>query len=591
MTRPPATMAAAMPVPRPRKIAGSAPASAPQRTSASAAAFTSVATTGSSPSPSRSAGRRASASQPGTFGARRTWSSSTMPGLVAPTPTHRLPLPAAVRPDSSSAAAIARSTACPAPRPASVSRRSPRSSRPSRPAVATSTFVPPKSIATTKSPPEGVELIGRDPSECDHAASRHLGGFLSNSSVGSAAVVGSEHQRPGRPRLLRAINERAVLARLRAAAPATRTELARDTGLSKPTVGLALAHLERAGLVREAGRRTGERGRSALLYEPDPLAALVVGVDVGRSWVRAAAADLSGTVLARRDERSRARSAAALIATVRELARAAVADTGLPWSRVAHAVVGSPGVLDAETGGVRFAPNLPGWARPGLVDELRGALVPGAELHNDVNLAALGERAYGHGRDVEDFVVLSVGTGVGMGIVIGGELHRGARGLAGEVGFLPLADGGVGAAGTRSRAVRRRGALEEAAAAGGVVRTGREMGMTGRLTAERIFAAAGRGEPTAVATVEREAERLAVVVAAVAAIVDPQLVILGGGIAESADVLLPPLARRLEELTPLAPPVVAGELGHDAIVLGAIATALETARERVFQERAGDGHA
>src|SRR4051794_37908227 len=362
-----------------------------------------------------------------------------------------------------------------------------------------------------------------------------------------------EHLRPGRPRLLRAINERAVLDVLRDAAPASRAELAAATGLSKPTVAQALANLERAGLVRTAGRRTGERGRSAVLYEPDPAAAHVVGIDIGRSWVRVAVADLAGTVVARRDRRSRARSAAALVGSVAEVAHESVEEAGIAWPAVVHTVVGSPGVLDPATGRVRYAPNLPGWTRAGLVDELRGALTPSLAVDNDTNLAALGERAYGHGRDADDFVYLSIGTGVGMGIVVGGELHRGATGAAGEVGFLPLADGALGAPGRRAAA--RGGAAEEAAAAGGVVRTGREMGMRGHLTAERIFNDARAGDATALATVEREGERLAVVVAAVAAIVDPALVVLGGGIGANGHLLLPSLERRLAELTPLRPPI------------------------------------
>jgi predicted NBD/HSP70 family sugar kinase len=400
-------------------------------------------------------------------------------------------------------------------------------------------------------------------------------------------MAADEHLRPGRPRLLRAINERAVLERLLAGGPASRTELAAATGVSKPTVGQAVTNLERAGLVRPAGQRVGERGRSALLYELDPTAAHVAGVDVGRSWVRVAVADLGGEVVGRRDERNRARTSRALVERVRSLAHEVVAEAGVAWDDVVHTVVGSPGVLDPATGRLRYAPNLPGWGRAGLVEELRGALTPSLAIDNDTNLAALGERAYGHGREVDDFVYLSIGTGVGMGVVVGGELHRGARGAAGEVAFLPLAGGGLGP--QRGGGRSSRGPVEEAAAAGGLVRTGREMGMKGALTAERIFDAARAGDATALATVEREADRLAVVVAAVAAIVDPELVILGGGIGANAELLLPRLERAVAVLTPLRPPIALSTLGADAILLGAIATALDAARDLVFTERAGDG--
>ncbi|MBI5103504.1 MAG: ROK family transcriptional regulator [Solirubrobacterales bacterium] len=413
--------------------------------------------------------------------------------------------------------------------------------------------------------------------------------FLPNAPVESRPVGANPALRPGGPRLLRAINERALLERLRDGA-ASRAELARVTGLSKPTVSQALTNLARAGLVRETGRRTGERGRSAVLYEADPTAGYVAGIDVGRSWIRLAIADLAGTVVARRDARNPARSAGAVVRLVAEQAHATVADAGLAWDAVVHAVVGSPGVLDPATGGLRYAPNLPGWSRPHLVDLLREALTPSLELDNDANLAALGEAAFGRGVGVGTFAYLTIGTGVGMGVVVDGALYRGAHGAAGEVGFLPLAADGLGAAVAGGRA-KRRGPAEEAAAAGGVVRTAREMGMTGRLTAERIFAAAHAGDALAIATVEREAERLAVVVAAVGAILDPELVVLGGGVGGNADLLLPPLERRVAELTPLRPAVVESALGQDGVVLGAIATALGTARDLVFAQRAGDGHA
>jgi predicted NBD/HSP70 family sugar kinase len=390
---------------------------------------------------------------------------------------------------------------------------------------------------------------------------------------------------PGTPRLLRAHNERAVLEHLRAAGPSSRPGLARVAGLSKPTVSQALANLEAAGLVRTVGPASPSMGRTAMLYEADPTAGYVVGIDVGRAWIRVAAADLSGEIVARRDERNRARGAAALVKSVGEVARDVVATAGLTWKRVAHTVVGGPGVFDPDSDRLRHAPNLPGWSRPGVMSSLREALPPTVTLDNDANLAAVGERTYGSGRDARTFVYVSVGTGIGMGVIIDGELYRGAHGAAGEVGYLPLGAEDDGPA--RGRDARRRGMLEEAASADAVVRTARRLGMTGATSAKRVFSAARAGDEVALAAVEAEANRLALVVGTVAAIVDPEFVLLGGGIGSNIDLLRPPLERRLAELTPLAPPVAEGELGQDAIVLGAVASALDTARDLVFEQRAG----
>jgi predicted NBD/HSP70 family sugar kinase len=389
----------------------------------------------------------------------------------------------------------------------------------------------------------------------------------------------------GTPRLLRAHNERTLLEHLRDAGPSSRPDLARIAGLSKPTVSQALANLESAGLVRPVGPASPSLGRTAMLYEVDPTAGYVVGVDVGRAWIRVAAADLSGAIVARRDERNRARSADALVKAVAAVAHDVVAAAGLTWKRVAHTVVGGPGVFDPDSDRLRHAPNVPGWSRPGVMSSLREALPPTVALDNDANLAAVGERTYGSGRDARTFVYVSVGTGIGMGVIIDGELYRGAHGAAGEVGYLPLSgDEHDGASG---RDAKRRGMLEEAASADAVVRTAKRLGMEGATSAKRVFAAARAGDELALTAVEAEAVRLALVVGTVAAIVDPEFVLLGGGVGSNIDLLRPPLERRLAELTPLAPPVAEGELGQDATVLGAGASALDTARDLVFEQRAG----
>jgi predicted NBD/HSP70 family sugar kinase len=383
---------------------------------------------------------------------------------------------------------------------------------------------------------------------------------------------------------LRAINERALLEALRAAGPSSRPQLARIAGLSKPTVSQALANLERAGLVRLVGPATPSPGRTAMLYEVDPTAGYVVGIDIGRAWIRIAAADLAGTIVTRRDERNRERSATALVRTVSSVAHDVVAAAGLTWEQVAHTVVGGPGVFDPDSDRLLHAPNLPGWSRPGLMSSLREALPPSVALDNDANLAAVGERSYGRGRDADTFVYVSVGTGIGMGIVIDGDLYRGAHGAAGEVGYLPLAGGDHA---RPDRDARLRGVMEAAASADAVVRTAKRLGMEGASSAKRVFAAARAGDALALAAVEAEAERLALIVGTVAAILDPEFVLLGGGVGSNIDLLRPPLERRLAELTPLGPRVAEGELGQDAIVLGAVASALDTARERVFAQRAG----
>jgi len=399
----------------------------------------------------------------------------------------------------------------------------------------------------------------------------------------TSATTEMENQ-PGTPRLLRAMNERGLLEHLRVHGPLSRAQLARETGLSKPTVSQALANLERARLVRPAGQTSSESGgRQAILYEPDPTAGYVVGVDIGRSWVRVALADLAGTIIRRAKEENGANDAESLVAMATALAHTTVADAGFDWSSVVHTVIGTPGVLDAPSGRVLFASNLPGWGRSGLVEMLREAFGASLTVDNDANLAALGEQTFGCGASIGTFVFLTVGTGIGMGIIINGVLYRGTRGAGGEVGFLPLGESAA------SAGASQRGMLEDVASADGIVRSAQNMGMLPPLSARRIFDAARDGDETALAVVEREGQHLAMAIAAVSAILDPEMVVLGGGIGRNVDLLHDPIQRRLQEITPLQPRIVASELGDEAVLLGTIATGLTIARDLVFQQRAGDG--
>ncbi|MET8546807.1 ROK family protein [Kitasatospora sp. NPDC004799] len=379
---------------------------------------------------------------------------------------------------------------------------------------------------------------------------------------------------------LRSNNEWLLLELLRTGGGSSRAQLARDTGLSKPTVSAALAELERAGLVREAGRLAPERGRTAVLYEVDPTAGHVLGVDIGRARLRVAVADLAGTVVARRDVANRGRSANAVADAVVAAAHEAIAEAGQAAGDIVHAVIGTPGVWDEQRRGVRYASSLPGWGRPGLFDRIAEGLGTAVSVANDANLAALGEYTLGAGRGSRMFAYLLVGTGLGLGVVKDGELLLGAHGALGEIGLVPLP----------GRAGEPAATIEQDAAADAVVRAARDFGLDGesaarQLTAKQVFERARAGEAAAIQAVEREAERLGYAVAVLSAVLDPDLVVLGGGIGNSADLLLEPLEQALHRLAPMRPTLAPSLLGEEAVLLGAVSTALETARPEVFERR------
>ena len=376
------------------------------------------------------------------------------------------------------------------------------------------------------------------------------------------------------------MNEQLLLERVRESAPVSRPELARATGLSKPTVALALSSLERDGLVRVAGYRTGVRGPSAVLYELRPEAGFVLGLDVGREYIRGALADLTGAVRAKVSRRAQTSSARGRIKELASLAGDLMRNAGAPRSRVLlQTVIGSPGVFDPVRGALSMAGNLPGWEAPAVLTELRRAFGEATVIENDVDVAAVAERDHGHGRNAATFAFVSVGTGIGMGLVIDGKLHRGAHGGAGEIAYLPLTAGDADPLDVRSR-----GALEASASSSAVVRAARELGLDGRLSAQRVFAAAAGGDDRARAVVEEEATLLAKALASIVAVVDPELIVLGGGIG-GAPGFASQVAAKLARLAPFAPEIRVTALGQDAVVDGCLAVGLEQAWHRVLASR------
>ncbi|MFL5960296.1 MAG: ROK family protein [Gaiellaceae bacterium] len=379
---------------------------------------------------------------------------------------------------------------------------------------------------------------------------------------------------------MRTLNEQLLLEQMRGNGPVSRSELADTSGLSKPTVALALANLERDGLVQYAGRRVGGRGRTALLYEIRRDAGFVLGLDVGREFVRGAVADLAGAVRARDSRRARSSSG---VTRVRELARLAdelLRDAGVPadGGALRQTVVGSPGVVEPGGQALRMAANLPGWERPAVLRDLRRLLGAETTIENDVDAAAVAEREQGHGRGVSTFAFVSVGTGIGMGLILDGKLHHGAHGAAGEIAFLPLADGSLD-----PHDARRRGALESAASSAAVVRAARRGGARFR-TARSVFVAAAAGDARAREIVAGEATIVARALAAIVAIVDPELIVLGGGIGRAPG-FADEVSSRLAAFSPVVPEVRPSALGEDAVVDGCLAVGGDQLWGRILSSR------
>ena len=368
-------------------------------------------------------------------------------------------------------------------------------------------------------------------------------------------------ERRATPTLLRDLNERTVLDTIRSGAPISRAEIARRSGISKPTVSLALQSLLQAELVRETAERPDGPGYGAVYFEPVAEAAVVLGLDLGARFVRGAICDLAGDVRARQDIELQAPETDEAVEAIVRLRSSLTETSGLEAERIDTVVVGVPGVVERRTGVVRVVENVTGLEGRAFESELESVLGLPVRLENDTNLAALGEQWRGVARGVDDFVFLSIGTGMGAGVVVGGELHRGRHGAAGEIDFALIAFDGVDPS-----------APQVAVLAGG-----------GEPRA--VFGAAREGDDAARAVVAEVARRIALHIAPFAAVVDVELVVLGGGIGANGDLLLDPVRSHLAELLPFPPRLEVSTLGEAAVLTGALAVGVQAARENVFSRR------
>ncbi|HEY2272868.1 MAG TPA: ROK family protein [Jatrophihabitantaceae bacterium] len=376
---------------------------------------------------------------------------------------------------------------------------------------------------------------------------------------------------PAGPQLIRAMNEQLLLDHIRSAEKISRAELARRTGLSKPTVSLALTNLERAGLVRASGVRTGTPGPNAVLYEVRPEAGYVLALDVGSEYVRGAICDFAGAVRVRDTQHTRAKSRRGRIGELGKLAEQLCSDLGVRLTDITRTVLGSPGVYDPRRDALSLAGALEGWDHPHLLTELRGVFGSSLMIENDVDAAALAEQTHGHGREVASFAFVSIGTGIGLGLVLDGRLRRGVHGAAGEIAYLPLEGAEVD-----QDDVRRRGGLEAAASAAGIVAAARRVGLGRAASARQVFEAAAHGDQRAQAVVAAEAVLIARAICSIVAITDPDLVVLGGGIGQ-ADGLVDAVRAELDRIAPVPTELRVSALGSESVVDGCLASGLDQA--------------
>jgi predicted NBD/HSP70 family sugar kinase len=392
------------------------------------------------------------------------------------------------------------------------------------------------------------------------------------------ARAGRGPGKPGTPRMLRGINDRAALDLLVEHGPLSRTRLGELTGLSKPTASQLLSRLEAAELVVASGSSQGGPGPRAQLYALNPRAGHVAAMDVTPARIVTAVADITGQVVGEHELRTPRRPGPDAVAHVLSALEGATSAAGLETSDLLHLAIGTPGAFDPHTRRLRYARHLPGWHDADLLDRLAEATGLPVHVDNDVNLAAVAELTSGRGRGVDDFVLLWVDEGLGAAIVIGGRLHGGVTGGAGEIGFLPLPETPL------VRDVRRgnAGAFQELAGGPAVRSLARSLGLRATSAQAAVQAATempGAGDEL-LATL---GHRLAVGIAAMVAVLDPALVVLSGSIGlAGGERLRAAVADELGSLAATRPRLELADVREGPVLTGALHTALTAARDDVF---------
>jgi predicted NBD/HSP70 family sugar kinase len=394
----------------------------------------------------------------------------------------------------------------------------------------------------------------------------YRGGMAAGERIGSTG---------GGTPVLRRINTAVVLEALRdAGSPLRIAELVQRTGLARPTVAQVVDDLSAAGWLvqHEPVPEEQKMGRPAIRVSLDGRAAPVVGLDIGPHSVTVGVCDLTGVTLAVVRRPGVGPDPARVLPLVTEVVRAGLAEAGVPASDVGAIAVATPGLVD--DGRIRLAPSLPGWNAVDLPAHLRRTVDCPVLLDNDANMAALAVANTRGG--TETVIAVQWGERIGGGVVINGRLHRGASAAAGEVGFIRPRT-------ATSTNPDELGPLEQAIGTEKIAETGRRAAAEhpdsllagNEIDAGVVFAAAEQGDPAAREIVDEVTEAFADALAAVVLVLDPDAVVIGGGIARAGEVLVEAVSRHLYDRTLTRPVVELSPLAEDTVVTGAMLLALE----------------
>ncbi|WP_208321508.1 ROK family transcriptional regulator [Microbacterium hydrocarbonoxydans] len=384
--------------------------------------------------------------------------------------------------------------------------------------------------------------------------------------------------------VVRAINARAALRLLLDLGPLSRPEIAARLGVSKPTASHLLAQLRDSGLVKSDGSRDGTVGRAAELFSVNEKAAYTAAMNVTPERITTAVVDLTGARVGTFELTTPDGDPSDPAEQVLAALRGACGPAGIRPSDLRLVVIGIQGAIDPTSDRLRFASHLPGWQRSGLTALLQERVGAPVSIENDVNLVAIAERSHGVATENDSFAVLWVSDGIGMGLMLGGRIHRGLTGGAGEISDLPL-PGAPTARDTNEFGASGMQALAGAPALGRILDAN---GFAADTPAAAMRAAIADGGDRSSAALDEIASRLALGLSAVVAIIDPELIILAGDFALAGGERLRSLVQHhLHAAVVARPPVLLSALEEDPVLGGALRLTVERVQDEVLSTVSG----
>jgi len=372
---------------------------------------------------------------------------------------------------------------------------------------------------------------------------------------------------------MRSVNRSAVLDYIRRNSPVARSVMAHDLKLSLPTVMRIVDELIAHGWVRPTGTKewSSSRRRDLLEYYKDGHA--VIGVDLGGTKMFGALANIGGEIIGEQTINGHGTTGEASYATLEEIICELMRVPRPRGQKIRGIAVGAPGVTRTNAGIVEWAPSL-NWREYPLKQKLEKRFRLPCIVDNDVNLAALGEQWFGAGEGAHNIVLIAIGTGVGAGLIVDGVLYRGHNNAAGEVGFL------LSNRVELDQQYEKFGALESVISGTGIAeraqRARTKQRVSDALTSQDVFEAYRRREAWSIPLINETVDYLSIAIVNISTLLDPELIILGGGVSESADVLLPAVQARIQNILPKTPTLKVSTLGRRAAVMGAIAQIVHT---------------